>query len=275
MLGRVSEAEDMVQESWLRWQKQNAEDIQSPKAWLVSTITRLCIDQLRSARHTREEYYGVWLPEPFVEAPGGIAPVAPDESAALADSLTMAFMLMLETLSADERAVFLLREVFDYDYAEIVGIVKKTEANCRQIVRRAKAQLMANPPAPSPPDDQARLVVKRFVEATATGKMEDLLALLTDDAALYSDGGGKVVAAKRPVISARRVSRFFVGIRHRRPANTIHHFVHINGRPGVLMIADGQIFNAISFETNADRVQNIYVVRNPEKLRHLSGVARN
>ena len=187
----------------------------------------------------------------------------------------MAFMLMLETLSADERAVFLLREVFDYDYAEIAGIVKKTEANCRQIVRRAKAQLTANPPSPSPPDDQARLVVKRFVEATATGKMEDLLALLTDDAALYSDGGGKVVAAKRPIISASRVSRFFVGIRPRRPANTIHRYVHINGRPGVLMIADGQIYNAISFETNAGRVQNIYVVRNPEKLRHLSGVARN
>ena len=122
MLGRVAEADDMVQETWLRWQRQDAASIESPRAWLISTLTRLCIDQLRSAQRTREQYYGVWLPEPLVESPDR----SPADSAALADSLTMAFMLMLETLSPVERAVFLLREVFDYDYAEIAGIVGKS-----------------------------------------------------------------------------------------------------------------------------------------------------
>lgn len=272
MTGRVSEAEDMVQETWLRWQKQNLEEIQSPKAWLVAAITRLCIDQARSARQTREEYYGIWLPEPLVD---GSTPPAPDESAALADSLSMAFMLMLETLSATERAVFLLREVFDYDYADIAGIVDKTEANCRQIVRRAKAQLTAKPPLPSPPDKLAQEVVARFVEATATGKVEDLLALLTEDATLYSDGGGKVVAANRPVHGARHISRFFAGIQPRRPANTILQYVPINGRSGVLMFANGHIYNAVSFEVKGNRIHTIYIVRNPEKLRHLPSGMQN
>ena len=137
MLGLVSEAEDMVQEVWLRWQKQDAAEIQSPKAWLVSAVTRLCIDQLRSARREREQYYGVWLPEPLMPT---TRDPEPDASTELADSLTMAFMLMLEALGPTERAVFLLREVFDYDYAEVAAIVGKSEANCRQIVRRAKAE---------------------------------------------------------------------------------------------------------------------------------------
>ena len=145
MLGRVSDADDMLQEVWLRWQKQNVAEIQSPKAWLVSAMTRLCIDQLRSARREREEYYGVWLPEPLMAEP------EPDSAAGLADSLTMAFMLMLESLGPVERAAFLLREVFDYDYADTAAIVGKSEVNCRQIVRRARDQLQANPRTPAPP----------------------------------------------------------------------------------------------------------------------------
>lgn len=133
MLGRTVEAEDMVQETWLRWQRQNPADVRSPKAWLVAAVTRLCIDQLRSAKHEREEYYGVWLPEPLVEPAS-----AADQPEAMADSLTMAFMLMLETLNPIERAVFLFRNVFDYDYAEIARTVNKSEANCRQIASRAK-----------------------------------------------------------------------------------------------------------------------------------------
>jgi len=271
MLGRVSEAEDMVQEVWLRWQKQNAADIQSPKAWLVSAMTRLCIDQLRSARHEREDYYGVWLPEPLVET----AVLSPDESAALADSLSMAFMLMLETLGPVERAVFLLREVFDYDYPEIASTLGKTEANCRQIVRRAKQQLLATPPSTPAPSEQARRVVEQFVNATITGEVTDLLALLTDDATLYSDGGGQVVAVGRPIESPDHISRFFVGIQRFRHVDTRLHFVTINGRPGVLMVSGGKIFNAISFELAGERVRNIYIVRNPEKLRHLSAPGQN
>src|SRR4051812_2802917 len=176
MLGQVSEAEDIVQEVWLRWAKQDGAAIQSAKAWLVAATTRHCIDQLRSARRQREEYYGVWLPEPLMASPG----IQPDSSAELSDSLTMAFMLMLESLGPDERAVFLLREVFDYDYAEVAGIVGKTEGNCRQIVRRAKLQLQATPKTPTPPTAQARRLVEEFLAAAATGKVEPMLALLSD-----------------------------------------------------------------------------------------------
>ena len=271
MLGRVAEADDMVQETWLRWQRQDSADVASPRAWLVATITRLCIDQLRSARRQREEYYGVWLPEPLVE---GVAP-SPGDSAALADSLTMAFMLMLETLSPVERAVFLLREVFDYDYADIARIVDKSEANCRQIVRRAKAQLpsagagSATAPA-SPPTEQARRVVQQFLHAAATGELGDLVALLTADATLYTDGGGRVASAGRPIVTADHVGRFFIGIRRLATAPLAFRLVAINGRPGALMTANGRLDRAVTFEFEGDRIRAIYIVRNPDKLAHLA-----
>jgi RNA polymerase sigma-70 factor (ECF subfamily) len=266
MLGRVAEADDMVQETWIRWQRQDEMSITSAKAWLVATITRLCIDQLRSARRTREDYYGVWLPEPLVESPGR----SPAESAALADSLSMAFMLMLESLSPVERAVFLLREVFDYEYAEISGIVGKSEANCRQIVRRAKAALPSSPAEGPAPSAQARRVVQQFLTATATGDVGDLLALLTADATLYTDGGGQVAAAGRPIQSADHVSRFFVGIRHRSAAAPEFRLTRINGRLGALVTVAGHLDRVISFDLEGDRVRTIYIVRNPEKLRHVS-----
>ena len=265
MLGRVAEADDMVQETWLRWQRQDAASIESPRAWLISTITRLCIDQLRSAQRTREQYYGVWLPEPLVQSPDR----SPADSAALADSLTMAFMLMLETLTPVERAVFLLREVFDYDYAEIAGIVGKSEANCRQIVRRAKSSLPQKPASATPPSEQAQRVVRQFLNATATGEVGELLALLADDATLYTDGGGVVLAAGRPIRSADHISRFFVGIRQRAAEDLAFHFTPINGRAGALVMTGGRIDRAVSFEIESDRITNIYLVRNPEKLRHL------
>src|SRR5688572_23468435 len=265
MLGRVAEADDMVQETWLRWQRQDATSIESPRAWLISTLTRLPIYQLRSAQRTREQYYGVWLPEPLVESPDR----SPADSAALSDSLTMAFMLMLETLTPVERAVFLLREVFDYDYAEIAGIVGKSEANCRQIVRRAKASLPHKPASATPPTEHAHRVVRQFLNATATGEVGDLLALLADDATLYSDGGGVVLAAGRPIHSADHISRFFVGIRQRAAEDLAFHFTSINGRAGALVMTGGRIDRAVSFEIDGDRITNIYLVRNPEKLRHL------
>ncbi len=268
MLGSVVEAEDLVQETWLRWQKQDAAAIQSPKAWLVAALTRLCIDQLRSARHQREEYYGVWLPEPLVDP----AANPPDQAAALADSLSMAFMLLLETLNPVERAVFLLREVFDYEYAAIAEVVGKSEANCRQIIRRAKAELLLQPHSAALPDARARRVVAEFMSAPATGNMDDLLAVLTADATLYSDGGGKVLAARKPIHTALRVSRFFKGVQPRWPADTTVQFVGINGRPGALMLSGGQIYNAVAFELQGDRVQRIFIVRNPEKLQHLTPI---
>jgi len=266
MLGSVAEAEDLTQEVWLRWQKQDATEIRSAQAWLVSTMTRLCIDQLRSARRQREEYYGVWLPEPLM---GASETAAPDTGAELADSLTMAFMMLLETLGPTERAVFLLREVFEYDYVDTAAIVGKSEANCRQIVRRAKAQLQPKSQSSPPPNDQARRVVEKFIAATTTGEIDELLAMLMDDATVYMDGGGKVKAAGLPIQTADRVSRFMVGVQRKLPPDLEYRFASINGQPGFLLISDGRIYSALSFELAGDRVKNIYGVWNPEKLRHL------
>ena len=187
MLGSLSEAEDMVQEVWLRWQTQDTAGIHSPQAWLRSAMRRLCIDQLRSARHQREDHYGVSLPEPSLPT----TDAKPDMSVERENWLTMAFTLMQETLKPVERAVFLLREVFDYDYADTAAIVGKTEANCRQIVRRAKAQLQANSTPLSQPNEQARHLVEQFVSAAATGEVKDLLALMKEEAPLSNDGGDR------------------------------------------------------------------------------------
>ncbi len=266
MLGSVAEADDMVQETWLRWQRQDEAEVQSPKAWLVSTITRLCIDQLRSARRKREEYYGVWLPEPLVES----SERTPRDSAALADSLGMAFMLMLEALSPVERAVFLLREVFDYDYPDISRIVGKSEANCRQIVRRAKASLPKTAePAATPPDARASEVVQRFLAAARSGNVQELLAVLTEDATLYTDGGGRIAATGRPIVSADHVSRFFAGIRRKAKAPAEVRLARINGQDGALILQNGRLDRTMVFELRGDRVAAIYMVRNPDKLQHL------
>ncbi|MFO1449479.1 MAG: RNA polymerase sigma-70 factor [Opitutaceae bacterium] len=268
MLGSVSEAEDALQEVWLRWQKQDAAGVRSAKAWLVSATTRLCIDQLRSARRQRDEYYGIWLPEPLMISPDK----SPDLAAEVGDSLTMAFMLMLESLGPDERAVFLLREIFDYDYAEVAEIVGKSEANCRQIVRRSKASLQTTPRQSTAPTEQARQLVELFLEAASTGKVEEVLALLTEQSAVYSDGGGKVKAAGRAIVGADRVSRFFLGIWPRGLAGMERQFVPINGGPGLLMSLKGVVHYAFSFELTGDRVKAVYLICNPDKLRHLTPV---
>jgi RNA polymerase sigma-70 factor (ECF subfamily) len=269
MLGSVAEAEDIVQETYLRWQRQEAAAITSPKAWLIAAATRLCIDQQRSARRRREEYVGVWLPEPLVE---GTAPAA-SEHAALADSLSMAFMLMLETLAPVERAVFLLREAFDYDYAEIAAIVQKSEAACRQIVSRARASLAQKPAPAAAPREQAERLTRRFLEATRHGGLGELVALLTDDAVLYSDGGGRVRAAIRPIRSADRVGRFFVGIRRMIPPQMRVELTAVNGRAGALVFVGEKLDRVLSLEFEGERVKTVFIVRNPEKLRHVTGPA--
>ncbi len=265
MLGRVSEAEDMVQEVWLRWQRQDPAEVRHAKAWLTAAMTRLCIDQLRAARRTREEYYGVWLPEPLMAATAA----DPAQTAEIGDSLTMAFMLILDSLGPVERAVFLLREVFDYDYADIATIVGKGEANCRQIVRRAKAQLQAGPKPPAPPTDHARRLVEQFLAAAASGEVGEVLALLSEESTVYSDGGGRVKAAGRPIIGADHASRFLIGIWPKFVTELERRFVDINGTPGLLMLLHGEVQYAFSFEVEGDRVRHIYIFCNPDKLRHL------
>jgi len=266
MLGGVAEAEDMVQETFLRWQREAREEIQSAKAWLTTIITRLCIDHLRSARRQREQYVGVWLPEPLVAGDGP----DPAQAAELADSLTNAFLLLVETLSPVERAVFLLREVFDYDFSEVSRIVGKSEANCRQMAVRAREHLAARRPRFPADAAQAQTLLNRFLAACEQGDNQGLLSLLSENAALYSDGGGKVAAVREPLLGADRVARLFTRFRQLARADVQARFTTINAEPGLLIFVNGKLVQSMTFELADGRIQTIYVVRNPDKLRHLT-----
>ena len=258
MLGRVTEAEDMVQETYLRYHQQPEGSIHLPKAWLTKAITRLCIDQLRSARRQREEYVGTWLPEPIV---------GENSSEDLADTLGMAFMLMLENLSPVDRAVFLLREAFGHDYPAISEITGKSEAACRQIVSRAKEKLGQQPSKPAMATEQAERLVKEFLSAAQSGELSELLALFTDDAVLYSDGGGKIRAALLPIYGPDKISRMFIGLRRlHSEVNPTPRFVTINGSAGVIMRHGDGSLSVMTFAFEGDRVKAVYVVRNPDKL---------
>lgn len=265
MLGSVSEAEDMVQETFLRWQKQTLEEIKSPKAWLTSAITRLCIDQLRSARKTREEYVGVWLPEPLVEK----QQEQQDKAVGLADSLSTAFLILMETLTPAERAVFLLREVFEYDYSEISRIIDKSEANCRQMVRRAKEHVAAGKSRFEAAPDRHERLLQQFINTCRQGDTAGLLSMLREDTVLYSDGGGKVVAAPRPVIGGAKVARFLVGVSKLARGDEEIRFAMINASPGILRYQEGRLIQTTAFELVDGQIAAIYIVRNPDKLAHV------
>ncbi len=262
MLGSVMEAEDMVQETFIRWQKVNEAEVDSVKSYLTTIVTRLCLDHLRSARARRETYVGPWLPEPLVTEQ------APDaaEHAALADSLSMAFLVLLERLTPTERAVFLLREVFDYSYAEIATIVDKSEANCRQMIRRARQHIANNRPRfEASVDDQQQLVVQ-FMETCANGDLPGLMNLLAEDITLWSDGGGQVHAARKPIYGASRVARFLLGISKKRPARFFVRVAQVNHQPGLISYVDDQPFGVFVFDINDGCIQAIRSIVNPDKL---------
>jgi len=266
MLGSVAEAEDMVQETWLRWQKQGGE-AREPRAWLTTAITRLCIDQLRLARREREEYFGVWLPEPLVSDFG----TSPSAEAALAGSLGVAFLLLLEELAPVDRAVFLLREVFEHEYPEIAEIVGRSEAACRQIVSRAKAKLARREVREAADSPESERMVRQFLEACETGNLDTLLAMLTEDAVLYSDGGGVVRSAPKPIRSADHVARFLIGVRRRMAkrhpgAHDRDRLVRVNGDLGVLTRRRDGVLMVTSFAFEGGRIRALYLVSNPHKL---------
>ncbi|MCB0212382.1 MAG: RNA polymerase sigma-70 factor [Anaerolineae bacterium] len=265
MLGSQMEAEDIVQECFLRWQTVSTAEVQSTKAYLTSIVTRLCIDHLRSAKVKRETYIGSWLPEPLIaEQPPGT-----DSSVALAESLSMAFLVLLESLTPIERAAFLLREVFDYDYAEIAAMIDKSEANCRQLVRRARQHISNRRPRFDPtPEQQERLTVQ-FMETCLQGDMPGLLNLLADDITVWSDGGGKVAAARRPIFGADRVAHFFITLTGKVPDNVITKAAWINGQPGLISYFNGRPENVLIMDIADDRIQTIYAIRNPDKLQRV------
>ena len=260
MLGSASEAEDVLQDAWVRARQDEHADVRSPRAYLTTIVTRLCIDHLRSAERTRMEYPGPWLPEPLAEPN--------QDSTDLASSLTTAFLVMLERLGPTERAVFLLREVFDVDYDEIARSVGKTEANTRQILTRARGRLREPRPRFTVSRDESEEIVRRFRRACVTGNVDDLMAVLHADAAFVADGGGKAAAPTSPLLGAGRIAEFLIDIVGKvRWAESNPRLVTINGAPGLLVrhpvIGNG----TYSFDIAEGRIRAIYVVRNPDKLR--------
>lgn len=262
MLSSVSEAEDIVQESWIRWQ--NTESIvQSPKAFLSATVTRLCIDHLRSARIKREQYMGTWLPEPLLSNSTDIK-----DCAELAESLSFAFLMLLECLSPTERAVFLLREVFDYDYEAIAKTVGKNIPNCRQIVRRARQHLVLRRPTITPNSHDRDILIEQFIDRWNHGDLQGLIELMAEDVSFWSDGGGKVVAAQKPLHGCLKVARFLVAIRRSRLTPTvISQVAVVNRQLGVINTVEEKLHSTFSFEFAGDRIRAIFAVVNPEKLR--------
>jgi RNA polymerase sigma-70 factor (ECF subfamily) len=267
MLGSVAEAEDLVQETFVRYQQAGAEAVaESPRSYLASITTRLAIDHLRSARVRRETYPGQWLPEPIVEQ-------TPADQAETADSLSLAFLVMLESLTPVERAVFLLREVFEYDYDEIARIVGKSEANCRQLAVRARSHVDDRKPRFQASREKRDQLAGRFFAAADEGDVEALEQLLAADVVFYGDGGGKVRgAAANPVFGRDRVSRLMQYFFHRLHVLQLHvERAEVNGQPGALMVdTEGRLFNVFALDIADDgTVQAVRSIVNPDKLHHL------
>jgi RNA polymerase sigma-70 factor, ECF subfamily len=264
MLGSVQDAEDIVQEAFLRWSRLDRELVENPQALLCTMVTRMSIDTLRSARKRRETYVGEWLPEPLVNEP------LPSDNVALAESLSVAFLVMLERLNPVERAALLLREVFDYDYAAVAVVLEKSESNCRQIVRRARARVRREECRFDPPDDEHAQLLATFLAATQAGEVGELVSMLAEDATLHSDHGGKAQAAKRVIVGADKIARFFVGISTRlMPPDPSVRLVTVNGSPGAITYSGQHPVTVFSVDITAGRIQRVYVVRNPDKLENL------
>jgi len=261
MLGVRADAEDIVQEAWLRWHHGGAVEARTPEAWLVTVTTRLAIDRLRSAMAERQLYFGPWLPEPLVD-------VAPPAEQALEDAgdLSTAFLMMLERLGPEERAVFLLHQVFEFDHAEVAAMVGKSEAACRKTLQRARERVRAGRPR-FVVDREAHLaLLGRFVEAARSGDPARVQALLAPDAAYIGDGGGKARTTVRTVTGAGRVARLVIGIERKWNDEGRHDFITVNGEPGLLTWRDGLPDSVCSIRVDGGRIGAIYVVRNPDKL---------
>jgi RNA polymerase sigma-70 factor (ECF subfamily) len=267
MLGSVSEAEDVVQDAFVRMSRIELSDIANPKAYLATVTTRLSIDALTSARARRETYVGPWLPEPLVADPAA----GPDDAAETADSLAMAFLVVLEKLTPVERAVFLLREVFGYDYAEIAQVVDKSEANCRQLVTRARKHIEDDKPRFEASRKQRFELAERFLAAAQHGDMDGLVELLAGDVAFYGDGGGIATALPYPIFGRDRVAQFMIGLMRRARTLQINaQPVVVNGQPGVLTTdVEGRVISVFGLDIADGQVQAVRSVVNPQKLTHL------
>ena len=265
MLGSIAEAEEVVQDVWLRWHEAAREALDNPDGWLVTVTTRLAIDRYRAVKVQREHYVGQWLPEPHLTD----SLSSPEQILERADELSLAFLMVLERLSPEARAAFVMREVFDADYADVARTIDKSEAACRQLVSRAKAQLkQARPRYEVPPDTHERLL-RRFAEALTGQDFSVIRELLDDEAELIGDGGGRVPAFAHLAGGQRIAQLFFAAsLRHRGAVRL--EVVKLNGEWGLLRFIDGELESAQAIETDGERVVRIHSQRNPDKLAHIA-----
>ena len=264
MLGSRSDAEDVVQDAYLRFA--GAQNVHNPEAFLVTIVTRLCLDRLKSAKAQREVYVGPWLPEPVFDAEGLSAEAATE----LADDLSFALLLALDRLSPMERAAFLLHDVFDTPFSEIAAMLGRTEAACRQLASRARRAVRDNRAAPAATSDSHARLLQAFSDAVASGNVRQLAELLREDAVALTDGGGRKFAARNPIIGADKVARFFIGLAGKIAGQDVRiEPAVINGAVGALLYLDGELDLTLSMAIDGEKIAAIYIVRNPDKLRHL------
>ena len=270
MLGSRADAEDAVQEAYLRWHKTDFDRIQTPQAWLTATVTRLCIDRLRAARVERDAYFGPWLPEPLV---GEAAPAA-DRAAELASDLSMAFLVVLQRLAPEERAAFLLHDAFDCDYRELAGALGKSQAACRQIVHRARERVRRDRPRFEVSEAARRRLLEKFQAAVTAADRKTLIDLFAADATWTADGGGKTAAASRILHGGARIAKLLAGVgRHltqHYSDRTAFRLVPINSETGLVLTIDGRPVWALAIETDGLRILAGYIVLNPDKLGHVT-----
>jgi len=267
MLGSVHDAEDVLQESYLRWHQADTAAVHTPEAWLVRVTTRLAIDRLRRTTAEREHYVGHWLPEPVATDTHAVT----ERRAEQASDLSMAFLVILERLAPEERAAMLLRDVFDTDYTEIARVLEKSEAACRQLVHRARVRVRRDRARFLVPPEVKERLVERFLAALAADDKDALLAIVAEDATWVSDSGGNVRAARNVVHGAERIVRFALGLEHKWGSSMRHRVAWINAEPAIATYVDGALVYTTSLDTDGERILALYRVLNPEKLRHAGG----
>lgn len=266
MLGSPAEAEEVVQDAWLRWHEADKERLENTEAWLVSVTTRLAIDRLRAAKVQRQHYTGIWLPEPLLSD----SPASPEQLLERADDVSVAFLALLERLAPEARAAYLLREVFDADYHEVAEALGKTEPACRQLVHRARAQLQDERPRHSVARETQLRLLRGFADAAVRGEFAALKSMLAEDAQLIGDGGGKVPSFGVPIVGSQRIAQLYLATSLRFPGAVRFEVVMLNGQWGLLRFIDGALESALSLETDGERIVRIHAQRNPDKLARIA-----